>query len=900
MALSGGARLGPYEILSVLGTGGMGEVYRARDTKLNRDVAIKVLLPAVANDPDRLARFRREAQVLASLNHPNIAAIYGLEDGGDVRALVMELVDGPTLADRIAKGPVPLDEALPIGKQIAEALEAAHEQGIMHRDLKPANIKVRDDGTVKVLDFGLAKAMEPVGSRVDVTQSPTITSPAMTQAGIILGTAAYMSPEQAKGRAVDKRSDLWAFGAVLFEMLTGRRAFGGEDVSDTLAHVLMKEPDWTALSPDTPAPIRKLLRRCLEKNRKQRLDSAADARLEIDDALTAPVESTASSPPQWRQVIPVVLGVVLTAALASVAWWRFRPEAAPTIVTRFTFRLPEGQRFTNLGRHGVALSPDGTHMAYVANQRLYLKAMWESEATPITGTMIGGVTSPVFSPDGQWIAYWSAQGTASSLGSLNKMSISGGAAIKLCDVENPSGISWASDSLYFGGSKGVQRVSDQGGSAPELIIPVKESEIAHGPQLLPGGRSVLFTLATATGPDRWDKAQIVVQTPGSTERKTLIRGGADARYIATGHLVYALGGALFAEPFDVRRLEALGGPISVVEGVGRSQSGQTGSAQVAVATTGALMYVPGPATMGPPGYYIALVDRNGAINRIKLPPRAYQAPRFSPSGQQLAYDIDDGPAANIWVYDLAGNHDPRQLTFEGSNRFPIWTHDGQRLAFQSDREGDAGIFWQQADGNSGRPDRLTKAKPGEAHIPESWSRDGDTLLFSSRTRDGQFLLSAFTLHDKKIAPFDDVRSSAVLNSAFSPDGRWIAYAAQLAGASVVFVRPFPLTDVRYRIGEGINPFWAPDGKTLYFVSTPGSGVFSAVNITTEPSFAASPASSVPRPLITGGAPNLPRAYDVAPDNQQFVVLTGATANADPQIQFVLNWTEELKQRVRAK
>jgi serine/threonine-protein kinase len=881
----------------------MGEVYRATDTNLKRQVAIKVLPASVAADPDRLARFQREAEILAALNHPNIAHIHGLEKSDRTVALVMELVEGPTLADRIAHGAIPVDEAVSIAKQIADALETAHEQGIIHRDLKPANIKVRDDDTVKLLDFGLAKAMDPVGTRPDVSQSPTITTPAMTQAGIILGTAAYMSPEQAKGRPADKRSDIWAFGCVFYEMLTGRRAFDGEDVSDTLAAVLRGQPDWTALPRGVPEPVRLVLQRCLDKDRSKRLSDICTVRfLMTEPALSVGPHGAAMPAPEQRvaagrRVATIISAVVFGAAMLGVTVREFRPSLPRPIVTRFTFRLPEGQRFTNVGRQLVALSPDGTHMAYVANQRIYLRATWEFEATPIGGVGLGGLSSPVFSPDGQWIAYWSA-------GNLSKLAISGGAPIRLCEVDNPYGLSWAGDSLLLGDPRGVLRVSDQGGK-PDVIIPVKENEIAHGPQLLPDGRSVLFTLAAGTAPDRWDNAQIVVQVPGSTERKTIISGGADARYVATGHVVYAVGGVLFAEPFDIRRLKTRGGPISVVEGVGRATVGSTGTAQFAVSQSGALMYLSGPATVGQPGYDVALLDRNGTLDRIKrLPPHAYQSPRFSPNGQQLAYDIDDGPAANVWVYDLGKNHAPRQLTLAGNNRFPIWTRDGQRIAFESDREGDASIFWQRADG-SGQAERLTKAEWGEAHIPDSWSPDGDTLLFSSRTGPGQFLLRTVTLHENKIAPFDDVRSTAEPNSTFSPNGRWVAYSVQTSGSTsskpTVYVRPLPLTDVFYRIGDGLNPFWSADGKTRYFVPSPGASAFSVVNITTEPSFDASEPSSVLRPIITGGGPIVPRAYDVAPNNQQFVVLVASgSEGADPQIKFVLNWTEELKQRVPTK
>src|SRR5262245_39413673 len=525
--------------------------------------------------------------------------------------------------------------------------------------------------------------------------------------------------------------------------------------------------------------------------------------------------------------------------------------------------------------------------------------MWESEATPITEAG-GVVTSPVFSPDGQWVAYW-ARGT------LRKVAISGSAPIKICDVVNiPFGLSWASGSLFFGCGQGVLRVSDNGGT-PEVIIPVEANEIAHGPQLLPDGRSVLFTLANGTAPDRWDKAQIVVQAPGSTERTTIIKGGADARFVGTGHLLYALGGGLFAEPFDVRGLQTLGGPVSVLDGVERAQGRTTGSAQFAVSQSGTLIYVPGPAAEGQPGYDVALLDRNGSVDRIKLPPRAYESPRFSPDGQQLAVGIEDGSVANIWVYDLGGDHAIRQLTFEGNNGFPTWTRDGRRIAFQSDRAGDAGIFWQRADGN-GPAERLTTADKGESHIPDSWSRDGDILLFSSRTETRQFVLRTFTLHDRKSAPFDDVRSSGELNSTFSPDGRWVAYAEQPlsanpTGTGTVYVRPFPITDVKYRIGEGINPFWAPDGKALYFVPRAGNSAFLMVNITGGPRFAVSEPTSVKRPSVTGGGPLLPRAYDVAPNNQQFVVFVASGSEATdatvPQIKFVLNWVEELKHLVPA-
>ena len=536
MALALGTRLGPYEILSAIGAGGMGEVYRARDTKLNRDVALKILPEAFTLDGDRIARFRREAQVLASLNHPNIAAIYGFEDSGNTHALVLELVEGPTLADRIAKGPIPLDEALPIAKQIAEALEAAHEQAIIHRDLKPANIKVRDDGTVKVLDFGLAKAMEPASAiSPALTASPTITTPAqMTGVGMILGTAAYMSPEQAKGRPSDKRSDVWAFGCVLYEMLTGTHAFDGEDVSDTLATVLKGQPNWTNLPALVPSRIQLLLRRCLLKESSRRLQAIGEARIVIADVLSGEQDDISHSQSGsarstdavlwWPRATSVAVGALVAAALAGAGWWRFWPQATPVTVTRFFIPLAQGEShpaFSNTGRQVLAFSPDGTQIAYSADQRLYVRTMAELDARPIPGLDgSSNVVSPVFSPDGRSIVFWSSGDET-----LKRIGVTGGAPVTIASVGNPVGMSWSPDGILLGQAKGIVRMSQNGGT-PELVISTKNDEVAHGPQMLPGGKVVLFTLGRATlSLDRWDHAKIVVQSLASGERKVLIDGG---------------------------------------------------------------------------------------------------------------------------------------------------------------------------------------------------------------------------------------------------------------------------------------------------------------------------------------------------------------------------------------
>ena len=803
MTLAAGARLGPYEIVSALGAGGMGEVYRARDAKLNRNVALKVLPDVFALDPDRLARFKREAQVLASLNHPNIAAIYGFEESnpspgsgqGAVLALVLELVEGPTLAERIAHGPIPVDEALPIARQIAEALEAAHEQGIIHRDLKPANIKVRPDSMVKVLDFGLAKALEPISApSADVTASPTITSPAMTGMGVILGTAAYMSPEQAKGRQADKRTDLWAFGAVLYEMMSGQRAFKGEDISDTLAAVLRQDIDWTALPASTPASVRRLIARCLDRDVKRRLRDIGEARIVLDDPAAAEraaggVPALATPRPLWRRAIPIVLSAIMGGVLATAAMVYFTSSQAPLVVTRFPFTLGEGQSLRSTGRQAVAISPDGALMAYAAFPRLYLRFMSELEARPIAepASFGGFVTSPVFSPDSQSVAFWSSADQT-----LKKVAVGGGAAVPICRADRPLGVSWGTDGIVFGQpNKGIMRVSANGGT-PEMLVSVKDGEEASSPQTLPGGETVLFTLATGTAPERWDKAQIVTHSLRSGERKTLVDGGSDGRYVPTGHLVYAIGGVVFARPMDVRRLEVTGGPVPIVEGVRRPD----GAAEFAFSSTGSLVYVPGPVSNTAAQSDLALIDRKGGVERLKLPPGLYQHPRASPNGTQIAFTTDDGKEAIVWIYELGGTASMRQLTFGGKNRFPIWSADGQRVAFQSDREGDLGIFWQRADG-SGRADRLTKADQGTSHVPESWSPKEERFLFGV-TKGSSVSLWTFSLLDKEATQFTDVQSSNPIQAAFSHDGRWVAYTVTEGAATGIYVQPFPATGALYR------------------------------------------------------------------------------------------------------
>jgi serine/threonine-protein kinase len=906
MSLAAGVRLGGYEVEALIGAGGMGEVYRARDIKLGRFVAVKVLPEAFAADADRVARFQREAQLLASLNHPHIAALHGMEDTSAGHLLVMELVEGETLADRLQRGALPVEEALKIARQIAEALEAAHEKGIVHRDLKPANVKITPDDQVKVLDFGLAKAMETSpAAAADLTRSPTLSMMA-TQAGMVLGTAAYMSPEQAKGFPADQRSDIFSFGSVLYEMLTGRQPFQGDTAPDILASVIVREPDLTKLTPNLNPRLAELLRRCLEKSPKKRWQAIGDVRAEIETIAAAPHSTPALAqalaPPQplWRRAIPFALTAIAVGGLAGTVGYYSRPAPAVPVVTRFSFALGDGQRFTNPGRHLVAISPDGTRMAYVANSQLYLRSMSELEARPILGTENpSGITNPVFSPDGRSLVFYT--GVNPGGGALKIIAVTGGVATTVCTADNPSGITWERETILFGqGNKGIMRVSQNGGK-PELLVRVSGDELAHGPQMLPDRQTVLFTLATGTGADRWDKGHIVVQSLRSGERKTLIEGGSDARYLPTGHLVYALGGVLFSVPFDLTRLEVTGGPVPIVEGVRRGGP-TTGAAHFSFSDIGSLIYVPGPVSTTAAQSDLALIDRKGSTEQLKLPAGPYQFPRVSQDGNRIAFATDDGKEAIIWIFELSRTASMRRLTFGGKNRFPIWSADGQRVAFQSDREGDLGIFWQRADG-SGAAERLTKPDQGTSHVPESWSPRGERFLFGV-TKGSSVSLWTFSLQDNKATQFADVQSLNPINAAFSTDGRWVAYTFTEAGAPWIYVQPFPATGAKYQVsktGGVIHPVWSRDGREL--VSQP-VGQWVVQTITTEPGFSVSAPVPVPRGGAIGTPPAAQRNYDVMPDGRILGVVpaeqTQFAVSATPQIQVVLNWLEELKRRVPAK
>jgi len=721
--VSAGTRLGVYEVVVPIGSGGMGEVYRARDTRIDRHVALKVLPEAFARDGDRVLRFEREAKLLGSLNHPCIAALYGTEQSDGRLFLVMELVEGETLSDRILRGPMPVEEALAIARQIAEALEAAHEAGVIHRDLKPANVKITPDDRVKVLDFGLAKVADHQPAAASVTQSPTLSM--ATEAGVILGTAAYMSPEQAKGTAVDQRSDVFSFGCVLYEMLMGRRPFPGETTPDVLASIVARDPDYSVLPPNLNPRLYELLRRCLEKNPRRRWQAVGDLRAEIEAMIAAPrvapamAHAAAPSRPLWRRAMPVLVTAIVVAALTSLVWWSARESLSPAQPTiRLSIRVPAGQQLPSIASRLVTISPDGMQVAYALNGLLYARSLSASDPTSIGSTEGLQASHPVFSPDGQALAFHSNRDRT-----LKRIALSGGAAVTIGeDIDLPYGMSWGPNGILVGQvGKGIVRVLPNGGK-PELIIPTKPGELAHGPQMLPGGNTVLFTLSTATGSEQWDGALIVVQSLDSGMRTTVIEGGSDARYLPSGHIVYAIGGSLFAVPFDVNRLTVTGGSVPVVEGVRRTP--RSGTAQFAFSENGTLIYLRGPAFASFSQRDLAMIDRTGAVEFLKVQRDAYESPRVSPDGKRIAVSTDTGREANIWIFDLAGASSLRRLTFGGRNRFPLWSPDGQWIVFQSDRDGDLGLFRQRAD-VSGTAERLTKPDPGVA-------RSG--ILVASRTR----------------------------------------------------------------------------------------------------------------------------------------------------------------------
>ncbi len=851
MAIEPGTRFGPYEIVDAIGAGGMGEVYRATDTKLGREVAIKTLPSAFAADTDRLARFEREAKLLAALNHPNIAVIYGLEESKGTQCIAMELIEGETLEEKLKDGPLPVEDALRLALQIAQALEAAHEKGVIHRDLKPANVMVTAKGQVKVLDFGLAKALSKDADQSNLGQSPAL-SLAMTQQGIVLGTASYMSPEQASGQATDQRADVWAFGVVLFEMLSGLPLFTGESVPHILADVLKTEPDWKRLPKDLDPRLKVLLDRCLRKKPHSRYHAIADSRIDIEDILNDPQGGeavTATAQPLWRRALPVAAAVLVTGILVGLAGEMLRPEPSSESPASTSFAI---QRHSfdlgivgTLGQSGltaeVAVSPDGSRVVYSANQppagiQLFVRALDQFEAQPIPGTQIAA-RSPIFSPDGEWIAFTSGMGAR-----FNKISLRGGPPQTLTeDITRVYGGTWVDDSIVISTTDGVDlfagylaRVPAAGG-APEMLTTPEPGTAHLEPRALPGGEAVLFTIRLLDGPA--SEGSIAVLSLETGEYQPLISQAFAASYTPTGHIIFARGSALWAVPFDPERLEIIGTETPIVEGV--QTNGELGLAPYDFSDNGMLAYVRGGEVGGDGGATRGLVwvDREGREEPLDVDLDAYLYPRLSPDGQRLAVTIGNTPnQQDVWIYDLVRGAESR-LTFDttAASLRPVWTRDGQSVVYYSTRA-ESGIFRRAANG-TGSEERLTSSDAQQ--LPEFFSPDGTQLIVRTNPQ-GSMDLYALSVEGEP-------RSTALLEmdyhegySAISPDGRWIAYLSDETGTYEVYVRPFPnVDDGRWQISTegGVEPLWAPDGRELFYRN---AGAVIVVAVDTESDFSAGP------------------------------------------------------------
>ena len=902
MPLTTGTTLGPYEVVAKIGAGGMGVVYRARDTKLDRDVALKVLPEAFTSDPDRLARFEREAKVLASLNHPNIGSIYGLEEQDGIRALVLELVEGPTLADRIRQGPIPLDEALPIAKQIAEALEAAHERGVIHRDLKPANVKVKDDGTVKVLDFGLAKAFQPDASDPGLSASPTISlTAAATQMGMVIGTAAYMAPEQASGRTVDKRADVWAFGVVMFEMLTGTRPFVGDDVSKTLAHVIATDPDWSVLPKDLAPVFARFIHGCLEKDPRQRVQAIGDVRLALEGAFETtviPPSDPAAAPrlQVWQRPIPLaIVALVISAIAGSAVWALTRPQPIAPRVGRFAIPPPAPLTVgVSTARRDIAISPDGTRVVYTASggnpYQLYVRGVDELSDTPLQ-IPNAQVLSPFVSPDSAWVGFFDNQGDI-----LKKVSILGGPAVTICSVgANLHGASWGEDdTIVFGTNtpSGLWRVSSNGGEPEELTSRDEDQGGANHswPHILPGGRAVLFTILTG-GPI--DNAQIALLDLDTGEQTVLVPGGSNPRYAPTGHIVYGVGGTLRAVRFDLDRLEITdANPVPVLDGVVTKGSG---AADFDLASDGSLVYVAGQSTGGAGERTAVWVDRQGDELPLSLPARQHSGPRLSPDGTRLAVFITDSDNLDVWVSELARGTLSRLTTDAAADRSPLWTPNGERVVFSSDRDGSVGLWWVAADG-TGETEHLMTIDGAQAINPYAWSADGNTLVFEYQEAETGRNIGTLSLEGERTwEPLLDTIADE-FSPTISPDGGWIAYASNETGGNEIYAQRFPElgSKVAVSAGPGRHPVWSSDAILF---SIPAG--MAAVPVEPGSSLQVGRAD-VLFPNQYFGRNGL-REYDVSPDGQRFLRLRAdaptTDANILPEAILVQNWFEELKRLV---
>jgi serine/threonine protein kinase len=875
--LRAGTTLGPYEIVAPLGAGGMGEVYRARDPKLGRDVALKILPATFTTDPERLARFRREAQLLASLNHPHIGAIYGLDEANGQQILVLELVDGESLDTRLACGAIPVDEALAIARQVAEALESAHEKGVIHRDLKPANIVLTKDGHVKVLDFGLAKPTEPASeaSRRDLMNSPTITSPAMmTGIGVILGTAAYMSPEQARGKQVGKGADIWAFGCVMYEMLTGRRAFAGDEISDVLASVLAREPDLAALPTNTSPSLRRLIRRCLQKDPNARLHDIADARLDLEEAQREPDADTRTIPQTARRGERYKIGAIAVAALmvgaATALVFRPTSSASPVPEMRLDITTPPTTEPASF-----ALSPDGQKIVFVATSdsgsQLWLRPLDVVSARPLARTE--GSTSPFWSPNSESVGFFAG-------GKLKRIDLDGGSVQTLAEAPGGSGGTWNNDDVILFTPRAytpIQRISAKGGqptAATQLETPGQSN---FSPRFLPDGRHFLYYVPTTAG------GSVVVGQLDGLEHQRLLESDAAPVVRASGHLLFARQDTLFAQAFDPVRIELMGAPAPIAEHIFVGTANGSGAFSAAVA--GPVAYR--TAVAGGARRQFAWFDRSGKeIGKVGAPDRAFSYyPSLSKDGRHVAlWRVSEGGRPDIWLLDI-GRGVLNPFTFDGSSAGPIWSPDGSRIVFA--RGLDRALVEKEIGGAPGSE----RVLPNVHGAPTAWSSDGRFLLytvFSSPTDPNIWAVRM----DGDGKPFPVVQTNfAERDGEFAPDGKWIAYRSNKSGRFEVYIQPFPESggDVQVSTNGGAQPRWGRDGKELFYIALDGK--LSAVPI----QFAADgrhadvgrPVPLFPARVGDVTSPN-GQQYDISRDGTRFLINT-ATEEAASPITIILNW-----------
>jgi serine/threonine protein kinase len=880
MPLGPASRLGPYEILASIGAGGMGEVYKARDTRLNRAVALKVLPDLFANDHDRLTRFAREAQTLALLNHTNIAQIHGLEESDGVRALVMELVEGEDLSTRIARGPIPLDEALPILKQIADALLAAHAQGVVHRDLKPANVKIRSDGVVKVLDFGLAKALEPSVPAPDLSQSPTLTA---TRAGLILGTAKYMSPEQARGRSVDQRTDIWAFGCVAYEMLSDRPAFSGDTVTDILSGIVTRDPDWSRLPPRIPVPIQRLLRRCLVKDVNDRLHSIADARLELADARNEPAVISALARPSRTMGIVATIAVIAALAMVVPTIRSLRPApdtATPDAPeTRLQVITPP-----TTDPISMAISPDGRRLTFVASNdgapRLWLRPLDGVTAQPLPGT--DGASYPFWSPDSRSIGFFAE-------GKLKRIDLGGGPPQILASIAGARGGTWNREGdILLGGYAflGLMRVRSSGGEIVRATR-AQPGAIARFPQFLPDGKHFLF-FSQGAG----DAQGIFLGVLDSPDTTRVTSAETAAAYVPTGHLFFVRQGSLVARPFDPSKKALTGEPVTVADPVG--WDGAIGVGAFSASATGVIAYRSG----GPVNRQLTWFDRTGKPVGVVDAPDAssLQYPQLSRDGHRLVVDRTVLNNRDVFVVDLATGQ-PTRLTFDSAvDAAPVWSPDGARIVFRSSRNGNYDLYERSASFDGA--ENLLYGSP-DAKTPNDWSPDGKSLLYVSQnptTGNDLFVLPVDNGSPGKPVPFvqtpfDESQAS------FSPNGQWVAYQSDESGPMQVYVQPFPGSSGKRQISNagGASPRWSRDGRELYY--TAPDATLMAVPIVLRPSSldTGTPKALFKTRLTTafgGTAGNIRPQYDVAPDGRFLMNIT--TEETISPITIILNWKPPAK------